>query len=75
MKTQKTMVSHFQPNKFELVYDECGIDYQTKCEDLKVDYDNEKLRTENLQSDMLKYQEDFIMREMEYRNTIKMVEA
>ena len=57
------------------MYDECGIDYQTKCEDLKVDYDNEKLRTENLQSDMLKYQEDFIMREMEYRNTIKMVEA
>lgn len=24
---------------------------------------------------MLKYQEDFIMREQEYRNTIKMVEA
>jgi hypothetical protein len=37
-----TMVSDFWTNKFELVYDECGIDYQTKCQDLRIDYENEK---------------------------------
>jgi hypothetical protein len=37
------------------VYDECGIDYQTKCQDLREDYEIEKKRTESLRGDMLKY--------------------
>lgn len=34
--------AHAHENIQDDVYDECGIDYQTKCQELKVDYDNEK---------------------------------
>jgi hypothetical protein len=49
------MVSLFNLANFNTVYDECGIDYETKVEKLQIDFKQEKQRTENLRADMLKY--------------------
>lgn len=55
------------------VYDECGVDYRTKCEDEEQKYREEQDETAYMRDLMLKKQEDYIFREQEYRNTIAML--
>jgi hypothetical protein len=57
-----------------LVYDECGVDYQSKYEDENLKFESEVEQTQYLRNLMLTKQEDYIFREQEYRNTIKILE-